>query len=115
MVPAGGQLLATRICTVVLTVELVSVSPDTTNTEPLPSTVPVGYQRPPLICAASVNVSDAGSKTAVLGSPKKSSYLRVPPRTSGRPLDNITMPLQNMSHRIGKVLTIPLAGSQTPA
>src|SRR5215217_7296318 len=107
MVPAGVQFPDTQICTLVLTVELVLVSPETTNTEPLPSTVPVGYQRPPFICAASVNVSVVGSKKAVLGSPRKSSYLSVPPRTSGRPLDNITMPLQNMSHLIGKVLVSP--------
>src|SRR6185436_12777813 len=109
MVPAGVQVPDTQIC------ELVLVSPETTNTEPLPSTVPVGYQRPPFICAVSVNVSVVGSKAAVLGSPKKSSYLSVPPRTSGRPLDNMTIPLQNMSHLIGKVLALPFAGSQTPA
>src|SRR2546427_7695784 len=55
MVPAAVHAVPVNFCTVVLTFELVLFNPDTTSTDPLPSTVPVGYQRPPLIWAISVN------------------------------------------------------------
>src|SRR5882762_2164980 len=65
MVPPSVHCVPFHICTVVLTLEFVSFNPESTSTEPLPSTVPVGYQRPPFIFCRFTNFSVAGSKAAV--------------------------------------------------
>src|ERR1700676_3621071 len=61
------------------------------------------------------NFSLRGLKAAVRGSPKNGSYCSVPPRTNGLPSGKTTMPLQNMSQAIGKVLIVSFLGSQTAA
>src|ERR1700730_17743209 len=84
-------------------------------TEPLPSTVPVGYQRPAPMLGMAENAPASGSKAAVRGSPKNGSYFKVPPKRNGLPFGRTTMPLQNMSQPILKVLIVSATGSHTAA
>src|SRR5215469_10130 len=67
IVPAAVHVEPLPICTVVLRVELVSSNPESTMTCPLPRTVAVGYQRPPLIPGPLVNFSVAGLNKDVFG------------------------------------------------
>src|ERR1700724_4803688 len=75
--------------------------PESTRTEPSPSTVPVGYHRPPPMLGMFTNFSLSGLKAAVRGSPKNGAYCSGAPRTQGLPSGKTTMPLQNMSQAIG--------------
>src|SRR6267142_2969380 len=98
----------------VFTEPVVSLSPEITMTEPSPSSVAVGYQRPAPMPAVAAKDSVAGLNAAVSGSPRKLSYFLVPPRTNGLPSGRITIPLQNMSQVRRKVRTVCVGGSHTP-